>query len=347
MAIPALTRAYSARVNVPFGTNNTTALLLHQFAAWSLMMHLTNNHSTGTASSVARDANSVWTVLGSSDGATAGMDGVNRWTTTFTPSKLVRAASGSAHSWIALRNAASALECVIALNSVTDGTGSVTFTRVAAGFSGGSTTARPSAAALNEFCAGTRSAPASTTTVANSFGNDFTLSGTNYSSCVFGPDGTFAHFLHRAGTALAHASCGLWQTVGAHASDSRNWYAWVHGSATARGSPAHGTMVGASSYFSTRLNDGTIGGSGGARSVTFGGTSYVSSFGLDTGANVFWDYPIEFVELGAQIWKRGYFPDLHWVGTSAMGSYPSVAAQTHQVVGDCAVPFPAGCVLSL
>ena len=35
--IPTLTRAYSARVNVPFGANYTTGLLLHQFVAWSYL----------------------------------------------------------------------------------------------------------------------------------------------------------------------------------------------------------------------------------------------------------------------------------------------------------------------
>src|SRR5512146_2064622 len=41
-----------------------------------------------------------WTVVGSSDGATAGLDAVDRWSAA---NKLVQAADASAHSWIVLK----------------------------------------------------------------------------------------------------------------------------------------------------------------------------------------------------------------------------------------------------
>lgn len=47
-----------------------------------------------------------WTVVGSSDSVVGAMDGVDRWTTTFTPSKLVWNNNGSAHSWIVLQSPA-------------------------------------------------------------------------------------------------------------------------------------------------------------------------------------------------------------------------------------------------
>lgn len=46
----------------------------------------------------------AWTVVGSSDSVTGGMDGVDRWTHTFTPSKFVWNNNGSAHSWMCLRS---------------------------------------------------------------------------------------------------------------------------------------------------------------------------------------------------------------------------------------------------
>lgn len=45
--------------------------------------------------------NGLWTVVGSSDAATAALDGANRWTD---QTKIVRAAAGVAHSWIVLRS---------------------------------------------------------------------------------------------------------------------------------------------------------------------------------------------------------------------------------------------------
>ncbi len=46
-----------------------------------------------------------WTVVGSSDGATGGMDGVDRWGGTFDVSKFVVGNDhGSAHSWVALKS---------------------------------------------------------------------------------------------------------------------------------------------------------------------------------------------------------------------------------------------------
>lgn len=44
----------------------------------------------------------AWTVVGSSDGTTAGLDATNRWTDI---TKVIRAAAGVAHSWIVLQNA--------------------------------------------------------------------------------------------------------------------------------------------------------------------------------------------------------------------------------------------------
>jgi hypothetical protein len=342
--IPALTQAYSARVNVP-APDASSALALHRFSAWSQYMHLTNQHSAGTASAVARDPNSVWTVRYSCSGAVAGSagDGVDRWGTTFTPGNLVRAASGSAHSWMVLRNAFSGLECCIALNSVTDGAGALVFARSSQPFSGGSTTARPTAPALEEFQAGTRVNPATSTAVSNTFGNDFTTGGSHWSSMLFGPDGRFMHIQHRSGTGLAHAAHMLWRTVGAQAADTRNWYACVLGSPSARGVPSYGLMTGAA--WASRYPDGTLIATGGMRGVAYGGNSYPATYGQDFNAGNYYVDPMEFRELAPQVWDRGFFPDMYIVGTATLGaSYPSVAAQTHVVVGDLLAPFPVGCI---
>ena len=345
--VPALTQAYSARVNVP-APDVSTALAIHRFNAWSLYMHLTNQHSTGTASAVARHANSVWTVRQSCDGAVAGAagDGVDRWTSTFTPSKLVRAASGSAHSWMVLRNAAAALECCIALNSATDGAGAVVFARVSAPFSGGSTTARPTAPALEEFQAGSRSNPTTSTTASYQHGFDHTTGAAHWSSMVFGEDGRFMHALHKTGAGVAHSVTALWRTTANQVADTRNWYAGNFGQSNSRGQPSYSLMTGAA--WATRLPDGSLPTAGGLKGVAFGGSAYTAAYGQDFNGGNFYADPMEFRELAPQVWDRGFFPDLYLIGTAAIGrSYPSVAAQTHLVIGDVLAPFPVGSVITL
>lgn len=46
----------------------------------------------------------AWTCAGSSDGTTAGMDGVDRWMSTYTADRINGGNSGNAHSWIVLYN---------------------------------------------------------------------------------------------------------------------------------------------------------------------------------------------------------------------------------------------------
>ncbi len=87
-----------------------------------------------------------WTVAGSCDGVTAGMDTVDRWVDT---GDIVFAVDAVAHSWIVLKqtgltsNFQLLLECSLTpTGSESSGRGYVSHT---AGFTGGTTTARPTA----------------------------------------------------------------------------------------------------------------------------------------------------------------------------------------------------------
>lgn len=344
--VPALSRPYSSRVNVPFGSNNTTALLIHQYSAWALYMHLTNQHTTGTASSVARAANSVWTVRYSCDGTTAGTagDGVDRWTSTFTPSKLVRAANGVAHSWMVLRNTFSGIELCIDIVGTIDGNGTPAFARSSNPFTGGSTTTRPTASGvLEEWAPGFgRGNPIAGSVSPGLFGTDFTIGGTFYSSCIFGPDATFMHVLHRATTGIAHSAFALWQTVGQQAADTRNWYGILAALSSGRGAPNYSAIAGSTAVVA-RLPDGAMSTSGGVRGVTYGGTNYPGSYGADFISTKFLCDPIEIREIVPQVVERGFLPDLYIVGTATVGGqFPTVATQTHICLGDLMLPFAQG-----
>lgn len=86
-----------------------------------------------------------WQCLGSSDGVTAGMDGVNRW---LTSANLVNVAwpSSSPRSWIVLKNPATGVSwCFHLQPNNTPGADAEMGISISSSFTGGSTTARPTA----------------------------------------------------------------------------------------------------------------------------------------------------------------------------------------------------------
>lgn len=86
-----------------------------------------------------------WTVRGSSDSVAAGMDAVDRWDS---DTDLVWANAGVAHSWIVLRQtgiSATFEICIDLITASANGSDGEIFASTA-GFTGGSTTARPTAA---------------------------------------------------------------------------------------------------------------------------------------------------------------------------------------------------------
>lgn len=89
-------------------------------------------------------ASNPWSVRGSSNGVAAAMDSTDRWAS---DADIVKAASGTAHSWIVLRQTgiATNFELCIDMNSASQTAASFVVSP-SVGFSGGSTTARPTAA---------------------------------------------------------------------------------------------------------------------------------------------------------------------------------------------------------
>lgn len=88
-------------------------------------------------------ATNPWTVRGSGNATTGAMDAVDRWTA---DSDITKAAGGSPHSWIVLRQTgiAANFEVCLDMNISSQGLMSV-IVSPSAGFTGGSNTARPTA----------------------------------------------------------------------------------------------------------------------------------------------------------------------------------------------------------
>lgn len=85
-------------------------------------------------------SSSPWTVEGSSNSVAAGMDAVDRWVTN---TNIVGATPGTAHSWIVLYQVGTGLRVCIDMSSSTMSSATIVFSPNA--FTGGSTTARPTA----------------------------------------------------------------------------------------------------------------------------------------------------------------------------------------------------------
>lgn len=134
MALPSLAKTWQFSVRQAVVAQGTV------LATGRRLMRLIKNSMIGFGSN-------AWTVRYSCDGTTAGSAGdlVDRWSA---DASLVWANSGSAHSWIILRQAgiASNFEVCIDLNSASSIPSAISLiVSFSAAFTGGSTTARPTA----------------------------------------------------------------------------------------------------------------------------------------------------------------------------------------------------------
>lgn len=140
MPLQALSQNYHTKRNVPYN-DNTTILGMMRSAMWNLKAAFKDEITTGSIGSNSRVGSTVWTHVASCDSTTVSSV-TDLWGSTYTPAALVWAASGVAHSWIHLRNAALGLDIVIECN--TNNTAIlVAAVPTSRGFTGGTTTTRP------------------------------------------------------------------------------------------------------------------------------------------------------------------------------------------------------------
>jgi len=334
MSIPALSKSYAVKGNIPY-VNNATATALLQNAIWLLKQNLINGTiSGGTAGSHARNANSVWTVLGSSDSSTASInDGVDRWTDY---TKVVCAASGSAHSWILLHNATLGYDVLIDANSTTTNLRLAATKTSDAVFTGGSTTTGPTS--TSEFNARTNSTGASQN---GTFLGDVITAGTNYAHFQTDDSGHFFFALSRAGTNVFHGFCAFTQTVNPSGSDTRNTLLWMDGNSGGRGVPQTSNMSSQLLCSMRTINNVITAQGGWSMGNTFGSTAASGAQGTDGGSSQYLAYPCHIYNFTAQAAYRGQVPDVYFVNTATVsGSYPSAAAQTHVIFGDMIIAYP-------
>lgn len=114
---------------------------------------ITGTNGTGGAP----PSSSYWTCSGSSDSATAGLDGTDRLGATYNAAKWVRAAAGVAHTWIVLKSPTTMQDqpwyVCIDWGTATDQTFNISVSHNA--FTGGSTTAKPTATTESSYAGAT------------------------------------------------------------------------------------------------------------------------------------------------------------------------------------------------
>lgn len=332
MAIPALSRNYWARAGQPYAANTTIALVCqsHIFALKQLLI----DAAVGGTTSGTRVVGSKFTVLGSSDGTTAALDAVDRWSA---HTNVVQNNSGSAHSWIVLRCAALGYDCLIDANSSTTANYRLAFTPSTTPFSGGSTTAGPTS--TEEFTVGTTAVGTSTNVALI---GDTATGNSNFGNFCVSDNGEFIFTCTRAGTGIGTTFIAFCKPTGGEAGDTRNAVAvGISVGISGRGAPttAHFNSV---SFASQRTPNGSLISTGGWSTQIFGGSAYTGSGATSALTGNYLTYAIRNCTITPQVSDRGAIPDWYLVGTVAVNSsYPAVGAtQTHIVVGDLIIPFP-------
>lgn len=348
MALPALSRAYSARRDCLL-PDRSTATLIAKSHVWSLKAHLMDQIATGTLGPTARDPASVWTCLGSSDGAAGGLDAVDRWGSTFNGAKIVFAGHGVAHSWIALQNTTFGMQLVIdCQNSETNVLLSMCRNaQPLSGGLGGTVSQRPYVLS-DEINFGYTTSD--TGNWISTFIADQVLVQNQRTNFVCGPDGSFLFFMKRDGSGFSSSAVGVQNPQNASYFPKRagdlNAHCFIGPNGASNSAPG---AFGLSTWMSAgvvaqRLNSGAIMSTGGLSRFAFGGNNFdnagvpVDPFTLDYQA-----FPLGMLALSPQSYPRGVIADYYFHGNRTLipectPNNPS-GITTHIAIGDFWIPW--------
>ena len=344
--LPATTRAYWTRANVPFtATANTTDL--NGFNLWAMAMVLCDLISTGTASGT-RSAGSIWNHRGSSDGAGAftaigaagSSNSPNRWYNAGAYPGLVKGSNGSNHHWILLENTTLGMELMLNFSQNAD-SGYVCWSAGKSGaFSGGTANTCPNASAgVTSFQLGQ---------VAYSAGDggqiaawvDSTFGSTFRGHITVAPNGEFWWAASRGGSGCFCFFGSLWVTTGQQAGDPYNQFLLGQSNgSTGRGTAIAGYLE-AQAFCSSRAPGGAQAGAGGLVLPRAGGSAIVTGLGTDALSGAYNAVKLDVWQYSPQYVRRGTLPDWYACGTEAVGApIPAAGAgQERVVIGDLILP---------
>lgn len=295
---------------------------------WALGAMLTGNQSGTNGAEGARPSGCYWTLVGSSNSVSAGIDSTDRlhFAGAFTAADWVRNSAGSAHTWFVLQSPSGMLDgpwylCVDYIGPTNDQT--CTFVVSKQVFSGGSTTARPtstneSPVTSQQFC----------TTTANA-GKAHLQTDAN---------GSFRWERSRNGTGYFDFMIGVESMVETHSGDNARSIMWGQfldsgtGALTSqqtpfiRGNSGDGTTVLSAS--NAQIMD-LVGRPGGSSLISLNTTN-----AIDSTVDAFpAEYIVEFT--ASHKGGRGRLPDLWEVGAQvAVGStFPGTGNPERMLIG--------------
>lgn len=344
-ALPPLTRSYFTRANMPYGSNNTSQLVLDSYSVWILAAALMNHTTTGSTGGT-RDPASVWFCRGSSDASTGGavsavgVAGTNRWNTSGAfPGAFTRGNNTTNHHWMMLENSGLGLELLLNMSQTS---GYMCFSVGKTGtFSGGTVSACPAPSPT------TASVQAGQTTYSSNdggqllgfFGDTTVTGGTNYAHIVISPTGEFLFLTSRIGAATFRSFCGLWKSVEPSVGDTNNFFVLAENSySDVRGAPL---IHSAASWCASIQPSGAQKALGGVMVPKDGGnTPLIATRGVDSISGQYKTFPCHIIEAAPGYYERGTLPDLLQCGTPLVGgSIPNAAAQERTVAGGLIIPF--------
>lgn len=272
--------------NTAYPDASTSALAAKSFA-W-LAKALLKGEATGTnGPSGAPPAGSKWTCAGSSDSASANMTGTDLWGSSFDQTKIVRGTGGAARSWWVGQSpnglgAAGPYYFCIHYNGSADGVFELVVSKTA--FTGGSTTARPTA--TEEIAFGTFTL------------SDLTAAATHRMTLVRTANGEFMIKCARNGAGVVHTFIMLAALTETRTGDNRN-VVFVASSATSgRGAPTEAQLLtynASTGGVGMRSPNGAeLSSSGGATNGMFSHASFVSSTQANAADSKYDAFPLYF-----------------------------------------------------
>lgn len=309
----------------------TTALRSHASMWFNFKNQAVQALTGSTGASGAPPGSAAWTIHSSSDGVTAGA-GDNLGGSTFTAGKWLRNTAGNAHSWFVLQSPNTLTDgthyILISLGTSSDQNAIIAISKTA--FSGGTTTADPTAANQSTFAA------------SQTHPNTTTAGKTDY---VVDANGNFHFWSGKNSAGYRHLWVSVMGLVEARSSGDtgRTMLCMIY-SDTGRGAPPFLAVLPVRGW----LVDGTTALTGSQGTIGYlnvgGGGAYVSQL---TQNNVI-DSKVDgipavyvFMNLAGNMGVRGRWPDVWYCGSgSAVGAGdPSGAAPTRVCMGGGIFPM--------
>lgn len=324
----ALSQLYYVDGNVAYPDISSAANVMRSHL-WNQKALLTGQVLGTNGTSGAAPAGLLFSCQGSSDGATAALDGTDRWTATFTPSKLVRAAAGVAHSWWSGYLATLGLYVCLDWSGASDTVYNIITSKTA--FTGGSITARPTSS-VELLYTGVIPSVALTATK---------------SSRIIGADGTFYLLSAATGSGRFDVLFGATKMSEPRAGDSYTEATMLDYGTTGRGAGLATVFIPGGFSANTRgVAMRSVGGgaTAGANSAGFiiPDTSTTSSTVPNPADGKFdlWPCYYQFRNPTPEFAIRGRWRDVFWVnqGKSVGDVEPLTGASERVIVGNFCIP---------